>query len=222
MTNNLDNKLNVVTFITKDYLNIFGNYFLPTLPEEIESITTKCVNIGGYHRHSNYALELEKVRTKFIIEQITAHMGQNLFMIDSDVVFSGRRFVLEINDILSNYDFAFQNNTNWYNFGVFAIRCNDKTLDIFYKLLDRLNNPTDNYCKTLDERYDDGYFLHDQHIINDLVRENDVTHTSLPLEYFAGHFGSMELPSEWILYHATNTLSMEEKIQVLERKKNKI
>lgn len=211
------NSFNIITFVTTDYISILNKYFLQTIPKEFESVTIKCVAKNGYFRHDSYAKTLEIIRTKFIIDQIKAHKNEILMMIDADVIFKGVDFSDEVIELLKTNDIVFQYNHNWYNFGVFALNCTDNNLKIFNELYEKLNQNI-NYCKTLDVYTED---IHDQHIINDIVRFSNVKHTSLPLHFSAGHFSERN-EEKWVLYHATNTYSLEEKISVLESYKNKI
>jgi len=211
-------RLNVITFITNDYVDIFKNFFLHSLPDEVESVEVKCVNKEGYFRHHPFSETIEKIRTEFIISQIIAHKGEMLMMIDSDVVFSGEGFTSEIKGLLENYDIVFQNNTAWYNFGVFAVNCSDKMLELFRELRVKLDENV-SFCKTLNKISTP---IHDQHIINDLVRFNEnIKHTSLSLRYFGGHFAKAPIPKDWILYHATGTKTMWDKVIRLNKYKKK-
>lgn len=201
--------MRVITFVTSDYIEILQRFFIKTLPGDIDSVEIKCVNKNGYFRHDPFSRDLEKIRTKFIIEQIQKNWRKDLMMIDADVIFSGTEFSGQISEMLSTYDILFQNNTQWYNFGVFALKCWSRIEDLFHELLRDLDSDKD-YCETLNEY---GH-LHDQHYINDIVRRSGLKHGSLPLQFFGGHF-SVPMPKDWILYHATNTQTMQDKIDVL-------
>jgi hypothetical protein len=209
-------KINFITFITQDYVDILKQYFLSTFPYD-DTLIINCVNKKGYFRHDSFAKELEKIRTKFIIDQIKINFGNIIFMIDSDVIFSGVDFKNTVIHLLEINDIVFQNNTQWYNFGVFACNCNEKTLSVFEKLLEKLNSDETYFCVTLNSETKDP---HDQHIVNDLVREYNLKHDSFPITFFGGHFGTSELPNEWVLYHATNTNTINDKIEILEKIKN--
>ena len=92
------------------------------------------------------------------LEEIRANMGNNIFFIDGDVVFSGRTFKDEVNKILEEHDLLFQFNDAWYNFGVFAVNCNERTEEFF--------------CHFLEIEMPKAYNLsglHDQHIVNGLL-----------------------------------------------------
>lgn len=204
-------KINVITLISNEYINIFDKYFLSTLPVEIESLTVKYINKKGYFRHDPYSKNIEIIRTQFIIDQIKTFDNEILMMIDADVVFRRKDFSEIILKLLENNDIVFQNNESWYNFGVFALNCNNKTLMLFQNLLNTIGIEK-YFCKTLNEETNDP---HDQHIINDLVRFGDYKHDSLPLSFFGGHFGNAKIPNDWLLYHATNTYNMDEKEKIL-------
>jgi hypothetical protein len=147
--------------------------------------------------------------------------------IDADVIFAANvEMKDEINALLEENDILFQFNDTWYNFGVFAINCNEKTEELFGHFLE---NEIDK-VKDVD-------YLHDQHQINALLGINHgeihdqsqpifvdrvfdaIKHDSLPKKYFANHFVDhkypRDTPSDVVLFHATNTYSMPEKLNVM-------
>jgi hypothetical protein len=197
--------LKVITFITNDYINILNDYFLATLPPDIDDVIIECVNKRGYFRHDPFSQTLEVIRTEFIINQIKSHMGQSLMMIDADVVFN-KSFKEDIEQRLKDNDMIFQDNEGWYNFGVFALNCNNNNVKIFEHLYQSLICNSDRT-------------IHDQHLINNIIKSSTISTNSLPLIYFGGHFKCCKYPTfpkeECYLYHATNTYSLKEKIQVL-------
>ena len=120
-------------------------------------------------------------------------MGDNIFFIDGDVVFSKTaNFKHEINQMLEDHDLLFQFNDQWYNLGIFALNCNEGTLEYFEHLL---NVEMPKACENRS--------LHDQHLANALLGVfhpnsgidvlvdktfHDLRHTSLPIKYFGNHF----------------------------------
>lgn len=212
--------LKIITFITSDYIHILNDYFLATLPEDVDDIVIECVNKRGYFRSDPYSQVLERIRTGFIIDQISSNMGQNLMMVDADVVFN-KSFKADIEKRLETNDILFQENEGWYNFGVFALKCTEQSLQLFKGLLGGL--------QALGPHQSD---IHDQHIINQILNEyhkyeNTKTfkHSALPITYFGGHLNQCKYPlfpqEECYLYHATNTYSLVEKKQVLDHVKHK-
>ena len=118
--NKMSNKeLTVLTLVTKSYVTLLHDYFLTTLPAEIEKMKILYVNDFDNCRYNSVAKFLEKKRLEMIYKEIKANMGNNLIFIDADVLFASKtKFQDEINEILENYDLAFQFNDDWYNFGV--------------------------------------------------------------------------------------------------------
>ena len=217
-------ELTVLTLVTKSYITLLHDYFLTTLPAEIEKMKILYVNDFDNCRYNSVAKFLEKKRLEMIYKEIKANMGNNLIFIDADVLFASKtKFQDEINEILENYDLAFQFNDDWYNFGVFAISCNERTESLFKHFLEK------EIHKVFDEAD-----LHDQHLINGLLglcpanvgieyevekTFDNVTHCSLPIKYFANHFTQYQyphdVPSDIVLLHATNTYNMEEKLNLM-------
>jgi hypothetical protein len=217
-------KLNVVTLATKSYIKIINDYFLSTLPKDIENMKILYLNDMDNVRYSSATKFLEKRKLEMLCKEIESNLGNNLFFIDGDVTFAyGVSFKEEINNILEEYDLAFQFNDDWYNFGVFAINCNIKTLKYFKHLLNH----------EIDKAIENSK-IHDQHLANALLgvfhpnagvkvvtekQIKDIKHTSLPLKYFGNHFKNCkypaDVPKDVVFIHATNTYTMEEKLNLL-------
>ena len=201
-----------------------NDYFLSTLPPEISNMKILYLNDMDNVRYSSATKLLEKRKLEMLCDEIRANMGDNIFFIDGDVVFAhGVNFKAEINGLLEEYDLAFQFNDKWYNFGIFALSCNERTLEYFEHLLNI--------------EMGDGFFetkAHDQHLANALlgIRHpqddsefsvqkifDNVKHTSLPIKYFANHFEEHPyptgVPDDVVFMHATNTYSMADKLGLL-------
>ena len=218
----MSKKLHVVTLATKSYINLINDYFFTTLPKEVENMKLLYLNDMDDVRYSSATKFLEKRKLEMLCEEIRANLGNNIFFIDGDVVFArGATFQEEINELLEEYDLAFQFNDQWYNFGVFALSCNEGTLEYFEHMLN----------VEMEKAFvnDD---IHDQHIMNallgvyvegthDLVEKtfDNLKHTSLPIKYFANHFREHKypigVPEDVVFMHATNTYSMAEKLSLM-------
>jgi len=221
----MSKKLHILTLATKSYIKIIDDYFLSTLPEEIENMKILFLNDMDNVRYSSATKFLEKRKLEMLCDEIKANMGDNIFFIDGDVTFAhGVNLKDEINNLLEDYDLAFQFNDQWYNFGVFALSCNEETLKYFEHLLN-----------VEMEKVFENTLIHDQHIANaclgiyvpDMMNRwvsvekvfREIRHTSLPIKYFANHFVDYkfptDVPEDVIFIHATNTYSMEEKLNLL-------
>ena len=221
----MSKELHVFTIGTKSYIKIIDEYFLTTLPPDIDYMNILYFHdMEDIHRTGTAPFEIKKLER--ILHEIRAHMGHNLFFIDGDVVFAeGAPFKDEINEFLEEYDVLFQFNDLWYNFGVLAIACNERTEEFFRHFLE-VESP----------KIVESHRLHDQHVVNAMLgiyhphagfkvevqREfkfEELKHAHLPLTYFANHFSDLKypdsVPEDVILFHATNTINMEKKIKLL-------
>ena len=216
-------KLNIVTLSTKSYINLINDYFLSTLPKEVKNMKILFLNdMDNVPKNSAVFFEIRKL--EMVISEIKANMGNNLFFIDGDVTFAkNATFVEEVNSLLEKNDLLFQFNDLWYNFGVFAVSCNERTLEFFEHFVN-VETP---------KAYGNTY-LHDQHIVHALLgifhpnagfkfsvdkQFTELTHTSLPIRYFANHFENLkfpyDVPKDVVFLHATNTSSMGSRIALL-------
>lgn len=208
--------LNIMTVVTPSYEKVLEDYFLTTLPEEFDKDEIYVVKADPKYDncHSNLPLlkEFEQYRLGKILEYAEEKEGEKVFFIDSDVVFAkGAQFKEELCDLLDEYDFAFQFNDSWYNFGVFSFSCNERVLSF---LDDFLNNRFDKILKNNK--------FHDQHVVNEMLKEEtykNIKHTHLPFKFFANHFARIKYPKgtpgDVVLFHATSCGGLGKKIQLL-------
>lgn len=216
-------KLSVVTISTKSYINIINDYFLSTLPDSVDRMKILYLNnMDNVPR--NKAADFEIKKLEMIIEEMKINMGHNLFFIDGDVVFSHNgHFKDEVNKMLEEYDLLFQFNDLWYNFGVFAISCTEKTLEFF-----------EHFVNVEMPKCYDNTSLHDQHIVNGLLgiyhpnagfsfsvdkEFAHLKHNHLPYKYFANHFENHKypysVPEDVVFLHATNTPTLQNKLNLM-------
>tara|TARA_R110000824_G_scaffold119818_2_gene274210 strand:+ start:1205 stop:2041 length:837 start_codon:yes stop_codon:yes gene_type:complete len=131
-------KLHVIACITDSYFYIYQTLFNKTLPQEFDSITLFHVRdnqtLPGQVGTDNFKkINYEKLH--FIRRQMTASSGDNLLVLDLDIVFF-RPFKQIINEALNEYDMAFQYDTSdnhVANVGVWAMQCSQKNIDFFDK-----------------------------------------------------------------------------------------
>ena len=223
----MSKKLSVVTLATKSYIRIIDDYFLSTLPKDVKDMKILFMNNMDNVPRSE-AVDFEIKKLNMIIEEIKINMGNNLFFIDGDVVFSGLQFTDEVNNLLQENDLLFQFNDLWYNFGIFAVSCNENTLEFFEHFVN-VEMPKAHNCPG----------LHDQHIVNAMLgilhpnaglevpvekTFDHLVHQALPIKYFANHFENYKypagVPNDVVFLHATNTINMPHKLAILTDFKN--
>lgn len=192
------NKINLITYADTEYMEYVNSFLLPTLPESIKTID---IIFASYFPPTSYLQMIQRLEA--MRDKIITYSGKQLMYLDADVVIV-KDFTNDVLNRLKEYDILFQNNTQWYNSGIWAANCNDKTLNLFNKFINELKK--------------DSKFL-DQTIIWEVINSFDIKHASLPISYFAGHFDQCkfpQFPDEVFLYHATNTYSSQEKRNALE------
>lgn len=209
--------LKVLTTVTNNYLDLFNKYFLSTFPKYIELIINSSDIILDAN---NLSIDGKPIRLfkQLMYEKILWQRSQiekydKIFYIDSDVVFIND-FRDDIIERLSHYDIIFQDNNQDYNFGIFALNKSNKILNFFDEVIPEIKNLINKDCS-----------FEEQAILNYYIKKQDLNIGILPLGYFGGHLDKCKFPNfpneKIYLYHATNTYSMNEKIQVLEYVKNK-
>jgi len=197
------NKLNIFTYTNKEYLGYVTSYLLPSIPKSVRNIDIVYAASFPELQHCQMIQRLEIMHDKII-----EYINQPIAFLDADVIIT-RDFTDDVLDRLTKYDILFQDNTQWYNSGVWVANCNTKVANLFVKFIEELERKS--------------YEL-DQTIIWEVINKTDISHTKLPIEYFAGHFDQLKFPNfpkDMYLYHATNTYTSEEKRAALELVKNK-
>ena len=131
-------KLHVIACITNNYFDIYRDLFEKTLPPEFGSVIL-------YHSRNSNSMPGEVATSSFkkinfdklhfIRSQMNAFKGDNLLVLDLDIVFF-RKFKNIILDLLKSNDMVFQFDTSdnhLANVGVWAMQCSDKNMDFFDK-----------------------------------------------------------------------------------------
>tara|TARA_R110000796_G_scaffold207389_1_gene323701 strand:+ start:2913 stop:3758 length:846 start_codon:yes stop_codon:yes gene_type:complete len=138
MQQDTSKKLHVVACVTDNYFDIYRDLFEKTLPHEFGSVilyhSRNSNSIPGAVATSSFKkINFEKLH--FIRSQMNAFKGDNLLVLDLDIVFF-RKFKNIILDLLKSNDMVFQFDTSdnhLANVGVWAMQCSDKNMDFFDK-----------------------------------------------------------------------------------------
>ena len=138
MATTFNKKLHVIACITDSYFDIYRDLFDKTLPLEFDSVIL-------YHSRASKSLpgavatphfkKINYEKLHFIRSQMNAFKGDNLLVLDLDIVFF-KNFKNHINHLLTQNDMVFQYDTSdncIANVGVWAMQCSSKNMDFFDK-----------------------------------------------------------------------------------------
>lgn len=226
--------LEVITVVTPNNTKLLNDFFLPTLPKDITDSYIYTVNgldleknnWSMYAPHINddnkeilsrFNILMNK-KTEFQRNYVANNIGKRVMFIDTDVVFF-RPFKDDILSYLESHDMILQDNNDDVNGGVWAMNCNEKVLKFFNELYSEIfmNFKSWGIDRTfLDE-------CGEQFIINTIIRkhikENGLVVGKLPITYYGNHIDShrfpSNVPSNCVLFHATNTANLSEKHNLL-------
>lgn len=217
----------LATVVTPSYRPLLNEFFIATLPAgfSVEENVVVCEVDPEYdNAHANVGLlkKFEKERLQKICDLLHENEGKIIFFVDADVCFAGNVDIAEdIARLLEDKDILFQRNGGWpYNFGLFAFRCNSEVKEFFE---DVLENHFESILNTK--------FLHDQHVINELLNPDlkkrvktkpvslasprnyeHLRHGCLPPRY---HGRGEELSEEPFLIHSIGVKGVKGKRKIL-------
>ena len=229
-----EKELHVCACITESYFPLYHRLFNKTLPTEFNSITLHharnhnsqpgCVGEKNF-KHINYQ------KLHFVRQQLSAHRGENLLVLDLDIVFF-RDFKKQINTLLEQHDMIFQRNNTPLSplcIGVWGLQCSDKNINFFdkevlpraeallktaeeWEELHRTKTPVPNAWFAWREGKQT-YYDGDQCVINAAALTplgQDLKIHILP-DTYANEESGGPAPHECVLYHGTGAQGQESK-----------
>lgn len=130
-------QLHLCVCMSDSYFPIYQEIFNPTLPAEFDSVyilhIRDCDAEPGHVGEKNFK-NINYKRLHFITKQMKMHEGDNLLVMDLDVV-CFRDFKEEINTLLEHNDMVFQHNPHYetmpYCVATWAMQCTEKNMHFF-------------------------------------------------------------------------------------------
>ena len=227
--------LHLCVVMSDSYFPIYYNIFKRTLPAEFDSVNI--LHVRGHDsapglvgEHNFKVINCKKL--EFIFEQLKAHQGDNLLVLDLDIIFF-KEFKDEINFLLEKNDMLFQHNPHYdsvpYCVGVWALQCSQKNINFFEKQIlprsktllltgeecvqvakyawedpDKWLDVYKNFVHTLNGKQE--IYSGDQCVVNSAILESsmgkDIKVVLLPDTYTQDASGGKD-PKNCVLYHAT-------------------
>ena len=216
INNSPEKQLHICSCLTDSLKNVYNGMFLPTLADNckefdhidlLQILDRGEAQPGDTGNRKFMAVVYQKLH--YIYSQIKAHLGDNLIYLDVDIVFFGP-FKSEINKLLERYEMVLQDNDNWLNAGVFAMRCDEAVLKVFENYILPLseNILKEHGSATHDLFGEPAPYYGDQEVINIAIRDSGISAGKLPITYYSNHLKDHSFPSYvppgCVLFHATN------------------
>jgi len=221
--------LHLCVIMSDSYFDIYQKIFNRTLPDEFDSVNILHVrdhnSLPGAVGEENFKY-INYKKLEFVSKQLMMHEGDNLLVLDIDVV-CFRNFKNEINSLLEDNDMVFQYNPHNenapYGIGVWALQCSRKNMMFFGKEVFPRAEVLLYTEEQLNQRYYNKipvpscwqhrlngklqHYAGDQCVINAALLEGefqkDIKVALLPNTY-ALHGLEPENPKDCVLYHATS------------------
>lgn len=214
-----ESRIKLYTFFTESHRVLLDHYFLPSLKSINDDFDIEVIEFEQDGHESHYmgsgwnTMMLNKVH--LILRAIEENWGSVFVYADVDIQFF-RPFAKDVLTLLGDNDFVVQRNypdDRGYCAGFFICRANEKTQQLWQKILDDMHaNP----------RYDD------QTPMSKNLKEGTIPgllYAPLGLEFF--NIGILtdrrwnpgeefQIPANIILHHANWTVGMDNKIKQLE------
>jgi hypothetical protein len=223
-----EKKLHVCVVVSDSYLQIYEKIFNRTLPNEFGSVDI--LHVRDHNSQPGYVGEynfkrINYKKLEFVAKQMMAHEGDNLLVLDADIV-CFENFKNEINNLLKENDMIFQNNPHYkkmpYCIGVWGLQCSKKNIMFFGKevmpraevLLYTEKELNDMYynktpvpsCWQHTLNGEPEHYAGDQCVINAALLEGktgkEIKVSILPDTYTQDASGGKD-PKNCVLYHAT-------------------
>jgi len=243
-------KLHVCAVMSDSYFEIYQKAFNKTLPREFTSVNI--LHIRDYNSEPGKVAEhnfkvINYKKLEFIAQQLILHQGDNLLVMDLDVV-CFRNFKDEINMLLEDNDMVFQQNPHYthapYCVGVWGLQCNQQNIYFFGReimpraeallitksqwahvaLAPHTADPMW-FSRAAQLRGQNGIYDGDQCVVNTALLESEFGKQMkvgmLPDTYSQDAEGGVS-PQDCVLYHATACQGAVEKITHLTNTYNKI
>jgi len=129
--------LHLCVVMSDSYFPIYQKIFNKTLPREFDSVNIlhvrDCDSVPGAVGEENFKI-INYKKLQFIAKQLIAHEGDNLLVLDLDVV-CFKNFKDEINLLLRGSDMVFQHNQHYENMpycvATWALQCSRKNINFF-------------------------------------------------------------------------------------------
>jgi len=129
--------LHLCLVMSDSYFPIYQKIFSRTLPDEFDSVNILHIrdrdSKPGLVGEENFKY-INYKKLEFVAKQLIAHEGDNLLVLDIDVV-CFKNFKDEINSLLEDNDMVFQHNRHYENIpyciGVWGLQCSRKNLMFF-------------------------------------------------------------------------------------------
>lgn len=202
--------MKIYTIYSDSHEVLYNDYFLKTLPNEFDLISTKIpqeCQTGDFYNDGWNRTCYRKV--ELFIKACEDNMGENFIFSDVDIQFFGN-----IKDILleelGDYDIACQNDTsNIYCSGFFICNANERTLNMFKRMKDNYNKEDQTSLNQeiylSKSKFLSRKFFTIGHITNSIWNGQDV-----------------EIPKDILVHHANWTIGINNKIKLLNIVKEKI
>jgi hypothetical protein len=224
----VNKELHLCAVVSDSYLQIYEKIFNRTLPKEFGSVNILHVRDHDSHpglvgEHNFKCINYKKL--EFVSEQLMAHEGDNLLVLDVDIV-CFQNFKNEINTLLKDNDMVFQHNPHYkhvpYCIGVWGLQCNRKNMMFFGKEVmpraEALLITQEQWDQLYGKEVSSAWYHHlggeqkiydgDQCVINAALLEGDmgkdIKVSILPDTYTQYPNGGKE-PENCVLYHGSGT-----------------
>lgn len=202
--------MNIYTLYSQSHKILFDRYFVPTLPSEftLKSYETEQLCSSGRYYESGWS-EMCKLKVLLFRDACIENMGGLYVWSDVDIQFFGNCLDVMLEE-LGDLDIACQHDFTAHCSGLFIVRANHKTLDMFNAMVEN-------------------YRIEDQTTLNDHI--NSVRNKYLSNKFFnygqtRGHVWDgneqFNVDKDILVHHANWTIGVDNKIRMLEYVRSKM
>lgn len=180
---------------TESHSRLFNDYFLPSIPPDLELVAHKLDMQGEDHFLSPRFLECITTKVRLIIDSLKASPGEGLIWSDVDILFfqfSSRQALALLEE--NGADILFQRScfhNKDANTGFFICRANPQTIAFFQSVEEQMRREP---------------HRNEESIVNEKLHSCPLKWTYLPNSFYVRSQG-WPPPHDLTLYHAASTLT---------------
>lgn len=204
------------TIFSASHIDFFKTIYLKNLPKNVKDVKVHFINdFYGANFDTPECKQCGMRKIEIINELVQSGEENDLIMYtDLDVIFNKERDISEIQDLIQDYDMAFQIQDYQavlaYQTGVILIKVNEATKKFWQHIYN-------NREKCLEFHYVEMQYINVQ------LRQEEWKHLkilSVEARKFAAKHFSFEISSlheDWLLYHLTCWPSLDQKVEYLKQ-----
>jgi hypothetical protein len=195
-------ELVTIIFFLPNFYNFFELFLGNFIFDHPLMMNVKYKNVTKPFDHSGIEFsEMSLNRWVYMLECL--EKGLTIMFLDIDIIIK-RSYKDIVLKMVEEYDVVLQDNDKYYNIGCMAMKPNERTISFCKKVIEKMK-----FTRGID-----------QLLANQIIKETpELKVGKFGVEFYSNHLENLKYPSfipdNCILFHATNTYTMDEKYNLM-------